>query len=266
MAAQSLLELYVRQLHLSTFLHNYAAFAQDAMRTNLPYERYLLALCEAEVAQRDANRVERAIAAAKFPVQKDLSSFDFSVVQGVSKAKVLELAQGGYLIKHESIILVGNPGLGKTHGATGLALAACRQGKRVRFFGTANLVNDLLAAQKELRLSKVLGQMSKLDLVVLDEVGFIPFSREGAQLLFQLCSELYERVSVIVTTNLRFGDWASIFGDERMTAALLDRLTHRAHMLEFLGESYRFRQRLLQTEQGQAPDVGELHPAHSGAG
>ncbi len=266
MTAQSLLELHLRHLHLSAFLHNYAVFAQDAARTNLPYERYLLALCEAEEAQRDANRVERAIAAAKFPVQKDLSSFDFSVVQGVNKAKVLELAQGGYLIKHESIILVGNPGLGKTHVATGLALAACRQGKRVRFFVTANLANDLLAAQKELRLSKVLGQMSKLDLVVLDEVGFIPFSREGAQLLFQLCSELYERVSVIVTTNLRFGDWSSIFGDERMTAALLDRLTHRAHILEFLGESYRFRQRLLQTEQGQAPDVGELHTAHSGAG
>ncbi len=248
MEYQALLETYLRALRLPTFAQNYQAFAQDASRSDLSYERYLLALCDAEMAQREANRVERAIANAKFPVVKELSSFDFSAVQNISKQKVLELSQGGYLVKKESIILVGNPGLGKTHIATGLALAACRQGKRVRFFGAAGLVNDLLTAQKDLRLSKFLAQITKLDLVILDELGFIPFTKEGAQLLFQLCSDLYERVSVIVTTNLRFGDWNSIFGEERMTAALLDRLTHKAHMLEFIGESYRFRQRLLQTE------------------
>ena len=149
-----------------------------------------------------------------------------------------------------SDLFIGNPGLGKTHIASGLALAACRQGKRVRFFGAASLVNDLLSAQKDLRLSKFTAQISKVDLVVLDELGFIPFTKDGAQLLFQLCSDLYERVSMIVTTNLRFGDWNSIFGEERMTAALLDRLTHKAHIIEVLGESYRFRQRLLQTEAG----------------
>jgi len=250
MEHQTLLENYLRTLRLPTFVQNYLAFAQDAARSDLSHERYLFALCQAEMDQREANRVERAIANAKFPVLKELATFDFSVVQGISKTRMLELAQGGYLTKKESIILIGNPGLGKTHVASGLALAACRQGKRVRFFGAASLVNDLLSAQKDLRLSKFTAQITKLDLVVLDELGFIPFTKEGAQLLFQLCSDLYERVSIIVTTNLRFADWNSIFGDERMTAALLDRLTHKAHILEFIGESYRFRQRLLQTEAG----------------
>src|SRR2546429_7220724 len=249
MQDKGLLETYLRALRLTTFAQNYQVFAQDAARSNLSFERYLFGLCEAEMLQREANRVERAIANAKFPVLKELDSFDFSAVGGLSKARVVELAQGGYLAKKESIILVGNPGLGKTHVATGLALAACKQGKRVRFFGTAGLVNDLLAAQKELRLSKFMAPLLKLDLVVLDEVGFIPFSTEGAQLLFQFCSDVYERVSIMVTTNLRFGDWNSIFGTETMTAALLDRLTHKAHILEFVGESYRFRQRLRQEEQ-----------------
>jgi len=243
---QALLESYLHQFKLPMFAQNYQAFAQDALRTNLSYERYLLALCTAEAEQRDAHRIERCIAAAKFPLLKDLSNFDFSLVQNVSKQKVLELSQGGYMAKAETIILIGNPGLGKTHVATALALAACKQGKKVRFYGVASLVNDLLSAQKDLRLSKFSTKLVKLDVLVLDELGFVPFGKDGGQLLFQLCSDLYERVSIIVTTNLRFADWNQVFGDERMTAALLDRLTHKAHILEFVGESYRFRQRLQQ--------------------
>ena len=253
---QTVLENYLRQFRLPTFAQNYQAFAQDATRSNLPYERYLLALCQAEAEQREANRIEKAIANAKFPVLKDLSSFDFTAVQNISKQKVLELAQGGYITQAENIILIGNPGLGKTHVATGLALAACRQGKRVRFFGAASLVNDLLAANHEFRMSKLTAQITKLDLVVLDELGFIPFTKEGSQLLFQLCSDLNERVSVIVTTNLRFGDWNTIFGDEKMTVALLDRLTHKGHILEFMGESYRFRQRMHMGEQATSTETG----------
>ena len=249
MQHQALLENYLKQLHLSSFVQNYQSYAADAARTDLPYERFLLALCTAEVAQRDALRVERAIAFAKFPVLKELATFDFTAVQNISKQRVLELAQGGYMAQKETIILIGNPGLGKTHLATGLAVAACKQGKRVRFFSSTNLVNDLLSAQKDLRLSKFMAQIGKMDLVVLDEMGFIPFTKDGGQLLFQLCSELNERVSIIVTTNLRFAEWNQVFGDEKMTGALLDRLTHRASILEFVGESYRFRQRLLQEEQ-----------------
>jgi DNA replication protein DnaC len=256
MQHQALLENYLRLLRLPTFAQNYQSYAQDATRTNLSYERYLLALCQAEVEQREANRIEKAIAHAKFPVLKDLSSFDFTAVQNIPKQKVLELAQGGYIAQAENIILIGNPGLGKTHIATGLALAACRQEKRVRFFGVASLVNEMLAANHELRLSKLTAQITKLDLVVLDELGFIPFSKEGSQLLFQLCSDLNERVSVIVTTNLRFGDWNSIFGDEKMTVALLDRLTHKGHILEFMGESYRFRQRMQMGEQATSTETG----------
>jgi DNA replication protein DnaC len=139
---------------------------------------------------------------------------------------------------------VGNPGLGKTHVAISLALAACRQGQRVRFYTAAGLVNDLIQAQDEHRLPRLLNAALKQNLVVLDELGFIPFSPLGAQLIFQFCSLLYERVALIVTTNLKFADWPQVFGEERLTAALLDRLTHRAHILEFTGESFRFRQRM----------------------
>lgn len=250
MTQKALLEEYLGQLRLPTFIQNYEQYAQDAARGDSTHEQYLLALCEAEMAQRKVNRIERAIAAAKFPIIKDVSSFDFSQVAGVNKGRVLTLAQGGYIEQAETIILMGNPGLGKTHIATGLGMAACRQGRRVRFYSAAGVVNELLVAQKELRLTKVLGQLRKLEVLILDELGFIPFTKDGGHLLFQLCSELYEKVSIIITTNLRFADWNSVFGDERMTAALLDRLTHRAHLLEFVGESYRFRERLQKDEQG----------------
>ena len=258
MQHQTLLEAYLRQLKLPSFVQNYAAFAQDAARTGLSCERYLLALCEAEIAQRDANRVERCIAQAKLPVLKELSQFDWSCVPGIAKTRVLELAQGGYIRQAEPIIMIGNPGLGKTHVATGLALAACRQGHRVRFYNVATLVNDLISSQHELKLSRFLALLGKQELLVLDEFGFIPFSREGANLLFQLCSALYERSAIIITSNLTFGDWNSVMGEEHLTAALLDRLTHRAHILEFLGESFRFRQRLQQAErQGEQVELSD---------
>jgi DNA replication protein DnaC len=240
-----LLETYLKDLRLPTFLKHYRKVAEDAAQNNLGYDRFLLALAEQEVAQREQNRQVRRIKAAKFPFIKEMADFDFSCVPSLNKQQVLELARGNYMMKAEPIILVGAPGLGKTHIAVSLALAACRQGRRVRFYNAAGLVNELIQAQDEHQLPKLLASALKHDLIVLDELGFIPFSSTGAQLIFQFCSALYERVAVIVTTNLCFADWTQVFGDERLTAALLDRLTHRAHILEFSGaESFRFRQRM----------------------
>jgi DNA replication protein DnaC len=230
---------------------NYGKFAEEAAQANYSYDRFLLALAEQEVAQRERNRIARRIKGARFPVLKELASFDFSCITSPNKQRVLELARGDYIHKAEPILMVGNPGLGKTHIATGMALAACRQGHRVRFCNAAGLVNELILAQDEHRLPKFLATALRQQLIVLDEVGFIPFSPLGAQLMFQFCSALYERVAMIVTTNLHFADWTHVFGDERLTAALLDRLTHRAHILEFLGESYRFRQRIQQEAEEQ---------------
>jgi len=256
MPQELLLESHLKQLHLPSFLDHYQPLAHDAARTNLSYERYLLALAQEEVNQRERRRQEQAIHNAHFPVLKDLAEFEWSCVPNLSRPRVLELAQGGYITKAEPVILIGNPGLGKTHIATGLALAACRQGRRVRFYNVTGLVNELLKAQQEYRLSRFMSQISKQELIVLDELGFIPFTATGAQLLFQLCSALYERVAVIVTTNLRFAEWSHVMGgDERMSAALLDRLTHRATILEFVGTSYRFRQQLHRQEgkEGEMP-------------
>jgi len=244
METNLLLDTYLKELRLPTFLQNYHKFAEEAAQSNHGYDRFLLALAEQEVAQRERNRITRRIKAARFPVLKELADFDFSCISSPNRQRVLELARGSYIQKAEPILLVGNPGLGKTHVAAGLALAACRRGHKVRFYNAAGLVNELILAQEEHRLSKLLATTLRQHLIVLDELGFIPFSPAGAQLIFQFCSTLYERVAMIVTTNLRFADWVQVFGDETLTAALLDRLTHHAHILEFIGESYRFRQRM----------------------
>jgi DNA replication protein DnaC len=239
-----LLDTYLKQLKLPTFARNYAKFAEDAAQANQTYDQYLFALAEYEVAQRERNQQTQRIKLARFPVPKDLTNFDFSCVPALNKQLVLDLARGEYIQKVEPVLMVGNPGLGKTHLATALALAACRQGYKVRFYNVAGLVNDLLQAQDEHRLPKFFHTALKHQLIVLDELGFIPFSPTGAQLIFQFCSTMYEQVALIVTTNLRFADWPQVFGDERLTAALLDRLTHKAHILDFVGESFRFRQRM----------------------
>ena len=243
MERNPLLDSYLRQLRLPTFAKLYPQFAADAARNNHDTVRFLLALAEQEVNQRQLNMLQQRLKNARFPVIKELADFDFSCLPMLNKAQILDLARGEYIQQKQGLILIGNPGLGKTHLALGLAAAACREGRRVRFWTAAGLVNELIQAQDEHRLHRFIASALKLDLVVLDELGFIPFSQNGAQALFTFCSELYERLALIITTNLKFANWVQVFGDERLTAALLDRLTHHAHIIELLGESYRFRQR-----------------------
>jgi DNA replication protein DnaC len=248
MKENALLDTYLRQLRLPAILKNYQRFASDAAHQNLGHTRYLLALAELEVRQREHNMIQRRVKAARFPVLKELADFDFSRIPSLNKSEILDITRGEYLLKRQSLIFVGNPGLGKPHLATAIALEACRQKRKVRFWTAASLVNELLEAQDDHRFHRFISQALKLDLVVLDELGFIPFSANGAQVLFTFCSELYERLSFILTTNLKFADWVQVFGDERLTAALLDRLTHHARIIELVGESFRFQQRMHQEE------------------
>ena len=248
MAQDMLIQHHLKRLRLPSMGRYYKKLAQEAAQQNRPYEDYLLSLLELEVAQWDENTQKRLIAQARFPYLRTLDQFNFSAIPSVNKAMVLELTKGEYLAKKENAVLVGNTGTGKTHVAISLGILACRQGKKVRFVTATGLINDLLEAQEQHTLGRRMAQIQKLDLLILDEVGFVPFTPEGARLLFQVCADRYLRGSLLVTTNLEFGRWVEVFGDERLTGALLDRLTHHCHVLEFNGDSYRFKESLREKE------------------
>jgi DNA replication protein DnaC len=239
-----LLEAYLKKLKMPQAAKTYESLAREASDNNLDYEGYLLGVLEQEIHQRENNRIQRGIRQASFPVIKTLESFDFKAIPSISKPKLLKLMQGEYIKNRENIILVGSSGVGKTHIAISLGYEACRQGMRVKFYTAAGLINELLAAQQEYRLNRLEKQWLTPHLVILDELGYVPFSRVGSELLFQFCSSRYERGSLIITTNLEFPKWTEVLGDEQMTAALLDRLTHNAHILNINGDSYRFKQAL----------------------
>jgi DNA replication protein DnaC len=242
MSVNPLLKANLKQLRLPTICAEFEKLAREAGTANESYEQYLLRLTELEVAARSANALQTRIRSANFPVHKDFDTYDFTAVPNLPKQKVLELARGEWLDQHYNACLIGQPGTGKTHVAIALGLAACRQGRHVRFFTAAGLVNRLEEAQKAYQLDRFLTQLDKTDLLICDELGYLSFSRSGAELLFQVFADRYERASLMITSNLAFGDWAQIFQGERMTAALLDRLTHRCHIFEMNGESYRFRE------------------------
>jgi DNA replication protein DnaC len=216
--------------------------AREAATANENYQQYLLRLTELEVTARAVNVLKARIKQASFPALKDFDNYDFTAQPSLSKPKVLELASGDWIEQCYNICLIGNSGTGKTHLAIALGLGACRQGWRVRFFTAAGLVNHLEEAQKQYQLDRFLEQLNRADVLICDELGYLSFSRVGAELLFQVFADRYERKSLLVTSNLPFGDWVQVFQGERMTAALLDRLTHRCHIFEMNGESYRFRE------------------------
>jgi len=223
-------------------LAEYEKLAREAAEANEGYDAFLLRLTEMEVTTRAANAIRTRIRTAQFPIEKELDAYDFSLLPGLPKQKILELSRGEWIERKENVCFIGSPGTGKTHLAVALGLAACRVGKRVRFFSAASLVNRLEELQKQYQLERFLAQLDRADLLICDELGYLSFSRTGAELLFQVFAERYERGSLLVTSNLAFGDWGQVFQGDRMTAALLDRFTHHCHIFEMNGESYRFRQ------------------------
>ena len=249
-----LLKANLKQLRLPTVGAEFAKLAQEAATENAPYERYLLRLTELEVAARSTNALKARIKQAGFPGHKDFDTYDFTVLPSLNKQKVLQLARGEWIDKHDNACLIGSPGTGKTHLAIAVGLAACRQARRVRFFTAATLVNRLEEARKQYHLDRFLTQLDKTDLLICDELGYLSFSRSGAELLFQVFADRYERASLLITSNLAFSEWQKVFQGERMTAALLDRLTHHCHIFEMNGESYRFRQSAKQHQKKKQND------------
>jgi len=236
-----LLEHHLKALKLPTILREYAPVAAVCAQERTDYPTYLERLAERELIDRERRAAERRIKAARFPVTKTLDTFDFAAQPSINEPLVRQLMAGEYLDRRENVLLVGNSGTGKTHLATALAFAACAQGRRVRFWTVTGLVTHLLEAREERQLERALKHLQRHELVVLDELGYVPFSKAGAELLFEVVSRAYERTSLIVTTNLPFESWPEVCGSERLTGAILDRLTHRVHILEANGESYRLR-------------------------
>ena len=234
-----LLKHHLKALKLPTMLAECEKIAQRAAADNADHLAFLLQLSELELIERERKAAERRLKAAKFPVQKTLASFDFKSRASVNKPLVLELIQGEYLDRRENILLVGPSGTGKTHLAIALGMAACASARKVRFFRVTELITTLLEAKEERQLLRLRGQLAKLNLLILDELGYVPASKAGAELLFDVIATAYERNSLIVTTNLPFENWTEVLGNERLTGATLDRLTHRCHILETKGESYR---------------------------
>jgi DNA replication protein DnaC len=234
-----LLKHHLKALKLPTVLSECDKVAARCAAENSDHLTFLLQLCELELIERERKAAERRLKAARFPTAKLLDEFDFTARPSVNKLLVLDLVRGDYLTRQENILLVGPSGTGKTHLATALGMAACAQGQRVRFWRVTELITTLREADQDRQLLRLRSHLAKLDLLILDEFGYVPASKAGAELLFDVIATAYERSSVILTTNLPFENWTEVLGNERLTGAALDRLTHRCHILETSGESYR---------------------------
>jgi DNA replication protein DnaC len=255
-----LLHHHLKALRLPTIGAECEKLARQAAADNADHLTYLLQLAELELLERERKAAERHLKAAHFPTHKTLESFDFTARPSVNKHLVSELARCEYIDRRENVLFVGSPGTGKTHLATALGTSACARGYRVRFFRLTELVTLLMEARDERSLLGLKSRLAKLDLLILDELGYVPASKLGAELLFDVISSAYERTSLIVTTNLPFESWTEVLGSERLTGATLDRLTHRCQIIETKGESYRLRDAKARLHAGSAGESGSREP------
>lgn len=236
---QVLLANHLKSLKLPTFAREYEKVAFECATDKTDYPRYLLRLCELERIDRERRNIERRIRLARFPQTKSFDTFDFTAMPSLNKPLVLELARCEWIERREACIALGPAGTGKTHTALALGLAACQKNFSVAFVTAAALVHELMEARDEKRLRVLQKHLANVRLLIVDELGYVPFTAVGAELLFEVFSRRYENGATLVTSNLPFDEWTSVFGSERLTGALLDRLTHHVHILEMNGESYR---------------------------
>ena len=233
-------------LRLPTIGAQSGRLADQAERERQTYLGYLDALLQVELDEREGNTVTRRLRDAHLPRMKTLDEFDFAKAPHISPTLIQQLAQGDYITRAEPIVLVGDSGTGKTHLLTGLCVAACQQKRRVRFTTAAHLVNELVEAQQQLQLRRVLARWERYELIAIDEVGYVPLAEVGAEFLFQVIAERAEKAAMILTTNLPFSEWTQVIPNARLCKAVLDRVTDRAHIIDTGSESFRFRRTLEQ--------------------
>lgn len=241
---QALLIDNLKTLRLSTMIHNLEGHLRQARQDKLDYDEFLLNLADVEVQVRQENGRKRRLREAKFPLLKPLDTFNFDAAGDLDVRLIKELSTSEYIKKARNVIFLGKSGTGKTHLATALGMEACKNGFRTRFVTGCALSNELIEARDEKTLGRIIKRYAGYGLLIIDELGYVPFSKEGAELIFQILTERHERKSVIITSNLGFGDWTQIFGDPNLTAALLDRITHKAYIINCSWESYRLKESL----------------------